>query len=207
MTRTPPRWIALGSIACMLACACSSASLTVAASGEDSGGDGGADTSSDAVVADVADVAIDSGPPLDISGTWSGTVTNQSAGCPGAPAVGQSSALQTAIVETGTNVTVTVSGIVGLFFSAQIGGDTLTGTLSGSHLVTTLDGTKQQKDGNCLFTWTVSTDLHATTSSIVGTVTYTPNLGTGTDCARYSGCSNAQRLTLAPGISDAATSD
>lgn len=185
--RAPLAILAFGSILGGLASACSSSNLTVASPTDD---------------AATADGPVDAGPAPDIAGPWNGSVTNAAESCPNAPAAGQVSAFQTNVDVVDGQVSMTIEGVSGAAFSALVGGNTFSGTLTGSHLVVSLLGTNKISDGNCRFTWTVGVDAQASASAITGTVTYTPNLGAGSDCARYAGCSDAQRLALTPGVTD-----
>lgn len=131
-----------------------------------------------------------------IAGTWTGTAKNESSSCPGDFRVGETSAVTATITQDGSRVSIKIDGNVGFFMNLFVGGDTFSGTVSGTKLDASLLGSKQLKEGLC--TYKVTATMKGTveaSNKLSGTVTYTPNTVSG-DCTLVRGCSRVQSFIM-----------
>lgn len=133
--------------------------------------------------------------PANVAGAWRGTATNASNSCPGDFKVGDTSAVDANITQDGKAVSVKVSGSVGFWVNLFIGADTFTGTLEGTKLDATLLGSKELKEGLCVYKVTAIMAATLGDAKLTGSVTYKPNPISG-DCALVRDCSRVQSFIL-----------
>jgi hypothetical protein len=136
--------------------------------------------------------------PVDVSGVYSGTVTNGTSTCPGLWNTGMSSDATATIAQSGSNVTIPVQGAAGLLLTAGFGTNSFAGTVSGSHIEASVVGIVQTTLGGCVYTTngTLAADLNANT--LTGAIVYTPETKGNVDCAtmQVTGCNRQQTFTL-----------
>lgn len=133
--------------------------------------------------------------PVNVSGAWVGTATNASNSCPGDFKVGETSAVNANVTQDGKAVSIKVAGSVGFWVNFFVGADTFTGTIEGTKLDATLLGSKELKEGLCVYKVTAIMSGSADNAKMSGTVTYKPNVVSG-DCALVRDCSRSQTFVM-----------
>ncbi len=134
--------------------------------------------------------------PVDVSGSYSVSVTNKSNACAlqnwtdGA----QSNAIPVTMTQNGTSVTGTIDGLVGAYVKLVLGSNTFQGKVDGSTVNATNFGTSSYKQNNC--TYTLNLEMNATLSgnSLQGTITYKPKTNASPDCGTLESCENIQEF-------------
>src|SRR5690349_7643668 len=71
---------------------------------------------------------------VDVTGVYSGPVTNGANTCPGLWNTGMMSNAMATVAQTGANVSIRVDGAAGFLLSAGFGTNSFAGTVSGSHV-------------------------------------------------------------------------
>lgn len=146
--------------------------------------------------------ALSTSPLVDASGTWSGTVTNQSNSCPGDFKVGDTTSVVVSSTQDGSRVTLKLQGGVGTVVSIFLGSDTFAGQISGDQIDASLLGTTTSTSGSCQYTWTANLNAKVAGDAMNGTVTYKPNPKSG-DCSAIQSCSRVQSFSASRSAADA----
>lgn len=137
-----------------------------------------------------------SSDPVDVTGTFTVGVTNRDNGCNfGNWNVGDmSSGIAVKITQSGENVSADVGGATGLVLDIAFGAHVFAGSVDGSSLDLTLEGTRSQNMGTC--TWTYNGEILATTTGdlITGRINYKPLSNNTSDCAPIQGCLTYQEF-------------
>jgi len=140
----------------------------------------------------------DGGSAVDVTGVYSGPVTNGANSCPGLWNTNAMSDAMVTVGQTGSNVTINVGGAAGLLLTAGFGTNSFTGTVSGSHIDAAIIGTVSTTRGGCMYTsnGTLAADLNANT--LTGAIVYTPQTNGHADCTtmQVTGCSSRQTFAL-----------
>jgi hypothetical protein len=138
------------------------------------------------------------GAALDVTGVYSGPVTNGANSCPGVWNTGQMSNAMATVAQMGASVSIQVQGAAGLLLLAGFGTNSFSGSVIGSHIEATIIGSVTATRGGCMYTsnGNLAADLSADT--LTGTITYTPQTNNHADCATMgvTGCSSQQTFTL-----------
>src|SRR4051812_1638384 len=95
-----------------------------------------------------------SGPPADVSGSYTVAVTNRTNGCefPNWNEGAVSTNVPFTITQDGANVSGTVGGLSGAYTAIVLGTSTFAGTVAGSSVSMTATGTRSTMKGNCAYT-------------------------------------------------------
>jgi hypothetical protein len=135
---------------------------------------------------------------VDISGMYTGPVTNGVNSCPGTWTTGQSSDASVTIAQTGTNVSIQVQGAAGLLLQLGFGSNAFTGTVSGNHVSALIIGSVQATAGACQYTFDGNLAANAPGNMLTGTITYTPKTNANADCdtMNITGCSRVQSFAM-----------
>jgi hypothetical protein len=135
---------------------------------------------------------------VDVSGAYSGPVTNGANSCPGAWTTGQTSDANVTIAQTGTNVSIQVTGAAGLLLQLGFGTNAFTGSVKGNQIDALIIGSVQATAGGCQYTYDGSLSANVSGNTLSGSITYTPNTNNQADCNTMSvtGCSRTQSFTM-----------
>jgi hypothetical protein len=135
---------------------------------------------------------------VDVSGLYSGPVTNGANSCPGAWVTGQTSDASAMIAQTGTNVSIQVQGAAGVLLQLGFGTNAFSGTVSGGHIDALIIGSQQATAGGCQYTFNGNLSANVSGDALTGSITYTPKTNDNADCTTMSitGCSRAQSFTM-----------
>jgi hypothetical protein len=136
--------------------------------------------------------------PVDVTGQYTGQVTNGVNTCPGVWVTGQMSDVQITAAQTGDNISLQVKGGAALLLQAAFGSTAFNGKVSGNHIDALIIGSVMQSRSGCTWTTdgTLAADLNGNT--LTGSVTYSPKTNNHADCMTegVTGCSSTQNFTL-----------
>jgi hypothetical protein len=135
-----------------------------------------------------------SGPPADVAGTYTLSVTDGANGCtiPNFTTGATSTGVMVQITQSGSNVSATVMGYSGLVLAFATG-NTLSGTISGNQATLTATGNHTQ--GNCAYTTTASSSMTFSGKQVQGSISYTDTGNGSTDCGALQQCTSTQTFT------------
>jgi hypothetical protein len=141
---------------------------------------------------------------VDVSGAYSGPVTNGANSCPGTWATGQTSAADVTIAQTGANVSIQVMGAAGLLLQLGFGTNAFTGSVRGNHIDALIIGSVQATAGGCQYSFNGSLSANVSGNTLSGSITYTPKTNGHADCDSMSitGCSRTQSFTMTKAATD-----
>ena len=129
--------------------------------------------------------------PADVHGTYTCNTTNGPSTCPlenwmqGFTASG----IPFTVTQDGSNVSADVGGAGAIFLNLYCGNAHFEGTVSGSDLDLSLDGTRSLSSGSCAFTLDAHLSATVNNDTLSGSVTYSPNTNSSPDCAAVNACS------------------
>jgi len=133
----------------------------------------------------------------DVSGVYMVALTNDASSCPfpnwmeGKTASGVS----LTITQDGAKLHGTIDdAATALVFTLAFGSTNFDGTVSGNDLTLVNYGSRNQRMGNCSFTYNATADGMLDGDSISGTITYAPATNDNPDCATVQ-CSASQRFS------------
>lgn len=134
----------------------------------------------------------------DVSGAYSGPVTNGANSCPGAWVTGQSSDANVNVVQTNADVSVQVQGAAGLLLQLGFGTNAFTGSVTGNHIDALIIGSAQAMAGGCTYTFNGNLTADLAGDTLTGSIAYTPKTNGNADCNAMSvtGCSRSQSFTM-----------
>lgn len=138
------------------------------------------------------------GPPADISGSYTVDVTDQSANAcniSGWTQGSSSAGIPVEVTQNGALATATVTGIVGAAMQLSIGTSSFSGNVAGTVATLSVMGSKLDSQGNCMFTTNATLVAEFTGDTMQGTVTYTRATDGSSDCAGLVGCQNVQQFS------------
>ena len=136
--------------------------------------------------------------PVDVTGVYSGPVTNGPNSCPGVWNTGASNNAMVTVAQMGASVSIPVQGAAGLSLLAGFGTNSFAGTVTGAHIDASIIGSVSNTRGGCVYTTNgmLAADLNGDTLS--GSITYTPQTNGHADCTtmQVAGCSSQQTFSL-----------
>jgi hypothetical protein len=134
--------------------------------------------------------------PVDVTGSYSVSVTNGDNGCEfanwtvGATATG----IPVTITQDGEEATASVEAGVGLYLGLLLGSSDFTGTVDGQDLDLTLFGTNDFDQGSCSYTVNADLDAELDGDVLTGRIRYETNTNGSPDCGEKEGCSSEQEF-------------
>jgi hypothetical protein len=141
----------------------------------------------------------ESSTPVDVTGVYSGPVTNGSNTCPGVWNTGASNDAMVTVAQMGAGVSIQVKGAAGLLLQLGFGTNSFSGTVTGNHIDASIIGSVSNTKGGCVYTTngTLAADLSGDT--LTGNILYTPQTNGHADCTTMlvAGCSSQQTFSLA----------
>src|SRR5262245_46145847 len=85
----------------------------------------------------------------DVTGTYTGPVTNGANSCPGLWNTGERNDAVATVAQTGGNVSIQVQGAAGLLLTLGFGQNSFSGVVSGNHIDALIIGSVQAMQGAC----------------------------------------------------------
>jgi hypothetical protein len=136
--------------------------------------------------------------PIDVSGSYSGPVTNGPNTCPGIWNTGAMNNAMATVVQTGANVSIRVDGAAGFLLTAGFGTNSFSGTVSGGHIDALIIGQPSTTRGGCMYTSNGNLSADLAGNTLNGTILYTPQTNGNPDCTsmQVTGCSSQQSFAL-----------
>jgi hypothetical protein len=135
---------------------------------------------------------------VDVSGAYTGQVTNEGNSCPGVWVTGQTNDAQATVAQTAGDVSIQVKGGVGVLLQLGFGTNSFSGSLSGTHIDAHIIGSTQATAGTCQYTFNGGLTADLSGDTLNGTITYTPKTNNDADCStmNIAGCSRVQNFSL-----------
>ncbi len=133
---------------------------------------------------------------VNAQGNYTVALTNEDNGCnfQGYTVGAQSTGVQVAITQQGTNASADIMGGGGLVLDAVLGGHVFTGSVSGDALDLKLQGTHANTTGNCTYTYNGEIKATLMTDTLTGRISYTAATNGNSDCASIQGCVTFQNF-------------
>jgi len=140
----------------------------------------------------------DDGFTVDVSGAYTGQVTNAANSCPGNWNTGQATDAQAMVAQTNADVSIQVQGGLGLLLQLGFGTNSFSGSLSGTHVDAHIIGSTQATAGGCQYTFNGGLAGNLAGDNLSGTITYTPKTNNHADCStmNIAGCSRVQNFSM-----------
>lgn len=135
-----------------------------------------------------------SGPPANVAGTWTLSVTDGDNGCgiPNFTTGATSTGVTVQITQNGSNVSASVQGYSGLVLAFATG-NTLSGTISGNQATLTATGNHTQ--GNCAYTTSANASMTFDGNQVQGSISYSDHGNGSSDCGVAQQCTSSQTFT------------
>lgn len=148
-----------------------------------------------ALLASVLLLGVSSGcAPADVAGNYSLSVTNGDNGCDvNGWTVGESNAnVPSVITQDEGAVQVEVQGVSGTFLNLAVGSNRFAGDVAGDRIAAELIGDNSNREGECVYTWTIDLDATVTGDVIEGELSWRPVTNGHPDCGLLETCRNQQ---------------
>ena len=135
-----------------------------------------------------------SGPPANVAGTWTLSVTDGNNGCsiPNFTTGATTTGVTVQITQNGSNLSAAAQGASGLSLAFDTG-NTLSGTITGDQA--TLSATGNHTQGNCAYTTTATASITFDGSQMQGSISYSDQGNNSTDCGVLQQCTSTQTFT------------
>jgi len=136
-----------------------------------------------------------SGPPADVSGVYSVSITNTNNDCQYANwTIGNTAQnIEFDVTENGAAASGNVKGLANIYF-AVLGIGTLTGNVSGASASMTAVGTTPVHKDSCTYTVRATANFTLTGNTINGSMVYTNETNHDPSCGILSTCSSTQSI-------------
>ncbi len=136
------------------------------------------------------------GDPVDAEGTYTISVTNRENGCnfPNWTVGNSATNISVVINQEGEDVNADVMGLTRVYLDAVLGSHVFHGTVDGSELDLSIDGTTEYQNAEC--TGTIDARLTAELDGdvLTGRIDYTVDGAGDPECAPFSGCITYQDM-------------
>lgn len=135
-----------------------------------------------------------SGPPADVAGSYTLSVTDGANGCsiPNFTTGATSTGVMVQITQNGSSVSAAVMGYSGLVLAFATG-NTLSGTISGNQA--TLTASANHTQGNCAYTTTATANMTFDGHQMQGDISYSDVGNSSSDCGALQQCTSTQTFT------------
>jgi len=135
-----------------------------------------------------------SGPPADVSGSYTVTVTNRTNGC-NFPSWNEGAAtpnIPFTITQNGASVSGSVGGLSGAYTAIVLGTNTFSGTAAGTTVSMTAYGTRSTTMGQCAYTINATVTGNLLGNELTGSIKYVPATNHSPDCGTLESCVSQQ---------------
>jgi len=132
--------------------------------------------------------------PVDVSGSYTMTVTSKANDCGLANwKEGESAGgIPVTVTQDGKSVNGSIDGLVGGLVKLWLGSNTFQGTVDGEEVHATNFGTNSTTSGGCSYTLNMVLDGVLDGNALQGTLTYEPQTNGSPDCGQLETCQNVQ---------------
>jgi hypothetical protein len=127
-----------------------------------------------------------------VAGNYTAAITNRADGCSIGWNSGDQSTAAMTVNQSGSDVTLIVNGIPGLFVAGVLGTNTFTGGVDGEDVDLKVVGTAPKTSGNCQFTFNGEVIASQDGDAMSGRVEYRAATNGHADCASREGCLSVQ---------------
>lgn len=127
-----------------------------------------------------------------VAGNYTAAITNGADGCSIGWDVGEQANATFTVNQSGSDVTLLVTGGAVFFFSVLLGADTFTGSVDGDDVDASLIGTRSQTSGGCVFTLNAKISATQDGDAMNGRVEYRTATNGHADCGSRETCVSRQ---------------
>jgi hypothetical protein len=133
------------------------------------------------------------GGDADVAGNYTAALTNRTDGCSIGWVVGESATVETTATQRGSEVTLSVEGIVATaLLTVLVGSATFEGEVRGDRVDVAITGTVPRSSGNCAYTTNAAIGATLDGDTLRGRIEYRAATNGGTDCGARTGCTSVQ---------------
>lgn len=130
----------------------------------------------------------------DVAGNYTVAITNGASSCTFDWEEGKEATnIGLIITQEGHDITGTLDGLTGAWFTLVFGSADFEGTIEGSSLSLTNYGERTAQEGNCSYTYNSTVEAKQTGDTIAGTITYSTKTNGNPDCKAVE-CSATQKF-------------
>jgi hypothetical protein len=135
-----------------------------------------------------------SGPPADVSGSYTVAVTNRTNGCtfPSWNEGNVAPNIPFTITQNGANISGSVGGLSGAYTAIVLGTNSFSGTAIGTTISMTAYGTRSTTQGQCAYTINATISGTLNGNELTGQIKYTPATNHAPDCGTLESCVSQQ---------------
>lgn len=128
----------------------------------------------------------------DVAGVYTAQLTNRSDGCSLGLNSGENVSAGFTVNQSGSDVTLVVEGLPGVFVAAQLGTNTFTGGVDGDSISLQVTGTAQRTVMNCKYTVNGKIKASLDGDAMSGRVEYRAATNGNADCGSREDCLTVQ---------------
>lgn len=134
--------------------------------------------------------------PVDVSGSYTVSVTNKSNGCNFTDWQQDetTSGIPITITQDGETITITIDGLVGSAVALWLGASKLEGNVDGDRVHATYFGTRSFTQATCTYSINAEMDATLTGDSLQGVIRYKPKTNGSPDCGALESCETLQEF-------------
>jgi hypothetical protein len=130
-----------------------------------------------------------------VAGNYTAVITNGTDQCSIGWTAGTQSTATLAVMQEGSNVTLLVNGLSGVFVAGILGTNTFTGDVDGDEVNLAVTGSAQKASNNCEFTFNGKVIANQDGDRLEGRVEYRAATNGHADCASREKCVSTQDFT------------
>jgi hypothetical protein len=130
----------------------------------------------------------------DVAGNYQAGITNRADGCGIGWNVDESSTASFTVTQSGSDVTLVVNPLAGVFVAGLLGTNMFTGGVDGSDISVKVTGTAPKTSGNCSYTYNGKVIATQDGDDMKGRVEYRAATNGDADCASRKNCLSTQEF-------------
>jgi len=129
-----------------------------------------------------------------VAGNYTAQIRNGTDGCSIGFTSGETVSANFTVTQSGSDVTLAVQGVPGVFVAFVLGSSTFTGDVDGSDVNLEIKGVVQNTTGSCEYTYNAKIDASQDGDTMSGRVDYRAAVTDNPDCAAKKNCVSTQEF-------------
>jgi hypothetical protein len=129
-----------------------------------------------------------------VAGNYTVALTNRADGCSIGWTSGEQATATFNVMQSGSDVTLTVNGLAAIFVGSVLGTSTFTGDVSGDELDLGVTGTVARSSGGCMYTINGKVSATQDGDTMSGRVEYRAATNDHADCGSRASCLSVQEF-------------
>jgi hypothetical protein len=130
-----------------------------------------------------------------VAGNYTAVITNRADQCSIGWTAGDQATATLTVTQEGSDVTLIVNGLPGLFVAGVLGTNTFAGDVDGDDVNLEVTGNAIKTSGNCEFTFNGEVSASQDGDTMAGRVEYRAATNGNADCASRQSCVSTQEFT------------